>query len=404
MAALIDDLSNLPSPQFTPADVEDFRRHEGVIEKNLAAFVAVGEALAAIRAKRYYLLDFLTFEAYAMQRWGLGRADAYRAIEAAEVMADLSPIGDAKILPLNPSQTRPLARLEPEQRQPAWEKAVELAGDEKVTAKHVEQAARIVSGDAPAVEDDQGAPPLLSGGEDHYAPVLKPKAKADPAPVAEEAKPKAEPAGDEWYTRPDHAALIREVLGPIDLDPASCKKANAIIGAARFFDKAADGRNQNWKARNVYLNPPYSEAGDWVELLVATLLAEEVEDGAILLVNANTSSAWFADLWEHAAALCFVRGRISFVSGEREESKTGWSPSVYVYFGDRPELFARVFSRIGRIVKAWDSWAEPAPEPTHWPAGVGRDEYQRWKTEQHALGVTENVNPHEFKRQRDAGL
>jgi phage N-6-adenine-methyltransferase len=39
-----------------------------------------------------------------------------------------------------------------------------------------------------------------------------------------------------------------------------------------------------------------------------------------------------------------------------------------------------------------------------WPAGVKREEYAAWKTAQEAKGVTENVNPQEYKRQRDLGL
>lgn len=38
-----------------------------------------------------------------------------------------------------------------------------------------------------------------------------------------------------------------------------------------------------------------------------------------------------------------------------------------------------------------------------WPAGVSRAEYKAWKDEQEFLGKTENLNPQEYKRQRDAG-
>lgn len=49
--------------------------------------------------------------------------------------------------------------------------------------------------------------------------------------------------------------------------------------------------------------------------------------------------------------------------------------------------------------------AEPAEDaPTHWPPNVSRKEYVSWREAQHARGVTENVNPHEYKRLRDAGL
>jgi hypothetical protein len=38
-----------------------------------------------------------------------------------------------------------------------------------------------------------------------------------------------------------------------------------------------------------------------------------------------------------------------------------------------------------------------------WPAGVKREEYKAWKDTQTAKGQTENINPQEYKRQRDAG-
>lgn len=39
-----------------------------------------------------------------------------------------------------------------------------------------------------------------------------------------------------------------------------------------------------------------------------------------------------------------------------------------------------------------------------WPAGVKRAEYTAWKDAQKSAGVTEGINPQEFKRLRDAGL
>ena len=61
------------------------------------------------------------------------------------------------------------------------------------------------------------------------------------------------------------------------------------------------------------------------------------------------------------------------------------------------------------------SFAPPAEEPKKkkrrrpsnpnigWPAGVSREEYRVWKEGLMARGVTENLNPQEYKRQRDAG-
>ncbi|MNS40920.1 hypothetical protein D3C72_732570 [compost metagenome] len=39
-----------------------------------------------------------------------------------------------------------------------------------------------------------------------------------------------------------------------------------------------------------------------------------------------------------------------------------------------------------------------------WPAGVKRAEYTAWKDSQTAAGVSEGINPQEFKRLKDAGL
>lgn len=39
-----------------------------------------------------------------------------------------------------------------------------------------------------------------------------------------------------------------------------------------------------------------------------------------------------------------------------------------------------------------------------WPQGVKRDEYNIWKEIQQSRGIQEGLNPHEFKRQKEAGL
>jgi hypothetical protein len=38
-----------------------------------------------------------------------------------------------------------------------------------------------------------------------------------------------------------------------------------------------------------------------------------------------------------------------------------------------------------------------------WPAGVSRAEYKLWKQAQEAQGFTENINPQEYRRLKDAG-
>jgi len=113
---------------------------EAIIAQGLKTFYAVGTALLTIRDQRLYREDHSTFEDYCTARWGMQRAHAYRLIEAAGVIDDVSPIGD--ILPINEAQARPLAALPSEQRAAAWQTAVETAPEGKVTAAHVAATVR----------------------------------------------------------------------------------------------------------------------------------------------------------------------------------------------------------------------------------------------------------------------
>jgi len=87
-----------------------------------------------IRDKALYkdVLGFDTFEAYCKERWDMGRNYMNKIIASSKVIENLGTIVPTK--PATESQTRPLARLEPDQQREAWQKAVETAPEGKVTA------------------------------------------------------------------------------------------------------------------------------------------------------------------------------------------------------------------------------------------------------------------------------
>ena len=85
--------------------VMTLQKHEAVIERGLATFVEVGEALLAIREQRLYLGEYTTFEAYCQDRWGWTRQRAHQQIQAAQVAGALSTTVD------NEAQARELAPL-----------------------------------------------------------------------------------------------------------------------------------------------------------------------------------------------------------------------------------------------------------------------------------------------------
>ena len=165
----------------------------------------------------------------------------------------------------------------------------------------------------------------------------------------------------EWYTPARYIEAVREVLGNIELDPASNEEANITVNATLFYDAATDGLTKIWKASTVFLNPPYCKIGStsnqerWTNKLLAEYAAGHIGQ-AILLVNAATETLWFQRLYDFP--ICFVKGRIQFESGTGNIRKHGATTgSAFIYLGSSPEKFMQVFSRFGRIVFAVEAEA-----------------------------------------------
>jgi len=98
---------------------EQINRLESIIESNQRNLHSVGNALKQIRDNHFYRdLGFDSFEAYAKNRWDIGKSHAYRLIDAAQVVDHLSPIGDS--LPLNEAQCRLLSPFESLDQRKIW--------------------------------------------------------------------------------------------------------------------------------------------------------------------------------------------------------------------------------------------------------------------------------------------
>lgn len=98
---------------------ERLTKLENEIHINRRSFYLIGKALKEIRDEKLYRhLLFKSFEKYTKARWEIGKSQAYRLIDACNVIDNLSPIGD--ILPENESQIRPLVPLDPDEQRKIW--------------------------------------------------------------------------------------------------------------------------------------------------------------------------------------------------------------------------------------------------------------------------------------------
>jgi ParB family chromosome partitioning protein len=150
---------------------------------------------------------------------------------------------------------------------------------------------------------------------------------------------------NEHYTPEKYLGAAREVLGGIDLDPASCAEANKMVKAKRFLASADNGLIRDWHGR-VWLNPPYTLSGRFVAKLVEEMARSRVM-AAIVLVNAHcTDTKWFDPLWD--GVLCFTDHRIDFYGDDKRSGST--HGSVFAYFGPDKEAFAERFSEFGAVV------------------------------------------------------
>jgi phage N-6-adenine-methyltransferase len=154
---------------------------------------------------------------------------------------------------------------------------------------------------------------------------------------------------NEWNTPEEYIEAAREVMGAIDLDPASNADAQRTVRAATYFTKHDDGLTKPWRGK-VWLNPPYSQPdiADFIEKLVAEYQAGHVTE-AILLTNAITDTMCFHMALETASAFCLTRGRIRFVVPDEQIAGTPLAGQCFFYFGNRPDAFAERFADIGFV-------------------------------------------------------
>lgn len=170
---------------------------------------------------------------------------------------------------------------------------------------------------------------------------------------------------NEWYTPGRYVDAARMVMGGIDLDPASCEKANRVVRAAKYYTKEDNGLQQPWYGR-VWMNAPYGRTTlqgqimslqkAFAEKLLREYLSGRINQ-AVMLSLGNPNSTWFQPFFDYP--VCNFRGTLHF---KRPDGSTGTFgfPLAFVYLGPHEDRFIDTFSKFGRIVRAIDT---PKPRP-----------------------------------------
>jgi len=153
---------------------QSLAHYESIIARGLQTFYDVGNALMAIRdSGKYKEVGYKSFEAYCDERWSLKKGHAYRLIDSANIVDNITNVSDRRpLLPKSQSlpairpesewQVRPLIafRDTPDLQRLAWQRAIEAAPDGRVTAAIVEQAVVTL---AEELREKAPAPPLPEG-------------------------------------------------------------------------------------------------------------------------------------------------------------------------------------------------------------------------------------------------
>ena len=131
--------------------------------------------------------------------------------------------------------------------------------------------------------------------------------------IQEKKKPLKKKTGNyEWYTPTYLLECARNVLGEIELDPASCAKANERVRANRYYTADDDGAKLDWRGR-VWCNPPFSRTH--IRNFTAQFVREYRNGNmaaGILLCNSQTDTVWYQKLLVECHAVCFHQGEIRF--------------------------------------------------------------------------------------------
>jgi phage N-6-adenine-methyltransferase len=149
----------------------------------------------------------------------------------------------------------------------------------------------------------------------------------------------------EWYTPKWIIDIVHNFYGKIDLDPASCSRANEVIQAESIFTKESNGLNSFWWGK-VWVNHPYGKKENtlWTSKIIEEYIENKFVTDILGICYASTSEKWFQNILNNCDGVSFISPRVSFVSGDNQKSSSPQKGACIYYFGDNITGFHKHFS------------------------------------------------------------
>lgn len=256
--------------------------------------------------------------------FGFGENYIWKLHTANQIQSNLLYKSTVDVIP--EAQLRPLASLEPEQQREVWTYVTETAPQGKVTARIVQAAVNEIK--------------ML-----HVSETV----------IDRDAREKYQHISDdsyEWYTPEKYIEAARNIMGGIDLDPASCAEAQEIVKAKKYYTKKENGLIKEWRGK-VWLNPPYCmpEVEQFIDRVI-DFHKREIISQAVILTNNSTDTAWFHRMLVYAGIACFTKGRVKFWGPDGGAANGARQGQVLFYIGGNTDKFIEKFKYLGAIVRA----------------------------------------------------
>ena len=145
---------------------------------------------------------------------------------------------------------------------------------------------------------------------------------------------------DEYYTPSYIIKPISKSINGFDLDPCTSEDFSEI--AKNSFKE--NGLKEDWFG-DVWLNPPYSDIGPWLEKASKSVCCGDAET-VFALVPYRTQTQWFQRNLDGCEAICFKEGCISF----GDSNDTAPYGSLILFYGEINEEIVSVLKELGKTV------------------------------------------------------